>query len=34
LKTNSAGDYCREKPIEKTILRILCPCTFSHSLGT
>jgi hypothetical protein len=23
---------CREKPIEKIILRILCPCTFSHNL--
>jgi hypothetical protein len=33
LKTNNAGTYHREKTIEKTILRILGPCTFSHSLG-
>jgi hypothetical protein len=32
LKTNNAGTYRREKTIEKTILRILGPCTFSHSL--
>jgi hypothetical protein len=32
LKTNNAGSYRREKTIEKTILRILGPCTFSHSL--
>src|SRR6266849_4672936 len=32
-KTNSAGNHYREKTIEKTILRILGSCTFSHSLG-
>jgi len=32
-KTNSAGNHCREKTIEKPILRILGSCTFSHSLG-
>jgi hypothetical protein len=32
LKTNNAGSYRREKTIEKTILRILGSCTFSHSL--
>ena len=26
-------DLCREKAIEKTILRILGSCDFSHSLG-
>jgi hypothetical protein len=31
-KTNNAGDYRREKTIEKTVLRILASCTFSHSL--
>jgi hypothetical protein len=32
LKTNSTGNHYREKIIEKTILRILASCTFSHSL--
>jgi hypothetical protein len=31
-KKNSAGCNRRRKKKEKTILRILCSCTFSHSL--
>ncbi len=32
LETRS-GSHRRKKKREKTILRILCSCTFSHSLG-
>ena len=33
LKINNAGQRYREEAIEKTILRILAPCVFSHSLA-
>jgi hypothetical protein len=33
VKTNCTFQFCREKEIEKTILRILGSSTFSHSLG-
>jgi hypothetical protein len=32
-KTNSAGDRCRKKTIEKTILRLPGALAFLHSLG-
>jgi hypothetical protein len=32
-KTNSVGNHRQERGTEKTILRILGSCTFSHSLG-
>jgi hypothetical protein len=32
-KNNNAGERCREKTIEKTILRVALAGTFSHSLG-
>jgi hypothetical protein len=33
VKTSCTGNTCRKKEIEKTILRILGWCAFSHSLG-
>ena len=33
LKNKSAGDGCRDKTIEKTILRTFRACTFSRSQG-
>jgi len=33
VKTTCAGDTFQNKEIEKTILRILGFCAFSHSLG-
>jgi hypothetical protein len=33
VKTNCAGNTCQKKEFEKTILRLLDWCTFSHSLG-
>jgi hypothetical protein len=33
LKTKDAGNHCREKTTEKTILRLSRARTFSHSLG-
>jgi hypothetical protein len=33
LKNKSAGDGCRDKTIEKTILRAFRPRTFSRSQG-
>jgi hypothetical protein len=34
VKTSCTGNTCLKKEIEKTILRILGRCAFSHSLGT
>jgi len=33
LRTNNAGQPYREEAIEKTILRIIASCAFSHSLA-